>query len=105
MSYFNDLWTLTSPSALMKGTWNVGMAMPLSVAKVAYNIFQQTSANPDLTPPHELDPFIKPIWAQGYLATQDPLDPVFPFDEAIIEALTGPDKPWDDLHHKSYFLP
>jgi hypothetical protein len=23
----------------------------------------------------------------------------------IIEALTGLDKPWDDLHHKSYFLP
>jgi hypothetical protein len=23
----------------------------------------------------------------------------------IIEALTGPDRPWDDLHHRSYFLP
>jgi hypothetical protein len=29
---------------------------------------------------------------------------VFPSDEAIIEALTSPDKPWDDLHHRSYFL-
>jgi hypothetical protein len=23
----------------------------------------------------------------------------------IIEALTGPDRPWDDLNHRSYFLP
>jgi hypothetical protein len=23
----------------------------------------------------------------------------------ILEALTGPDRPWDDLHHRSYFLP
>jgi hypothetical protein len=22
----------------------------------------------------------------------------------ILKALTGPDKPWDDLHHRSYFL-
>jgi hypothetical protein len=28
-----------------------------------------------------------------------------PSDEAIIEAMTGPDKPWEDLHHRSYFLP
>jgi len=30
---------------------------------------------------------------------------VFPYDKAIIEALTSPDRPWDDLHHRSYFLP
>jgi hypothetical protein len=28
-----------------------------------------------------------------------------PSDEAIIEALTGPDRPWDDIHHRSYLLP
>ena len=28
-----------------------------------------------------------------------------PSDEAIIEAITSPDRPWDDLHHRSYFLP
>jgi hypothetical protein len=36
---------------------------------------------------------------------QDPLDLVFPSDEVILEAMTGPDRPWDDLHHRSYFLP
>jgi hypothetical protein len=28
-----------------------------------------------------------------------------PSNEAIIEAMTSPSKPWDDLHHQSYFLP
>jgi hypothetical protein len=27
-----------------------------------------------------------------------------PSDEAILEALTGLDRPWDNLHHRSYFL-
>jgi hypothetical protein len=70
MTYFNDPWTLPSPSASMEGTGHPGMAMPLSVAEVAYNIVQQTSANPDLTPPQELDPVLEPIWAQGSLATK-----------------------------------
>jgi hypothetical protein len=30
---------------------------------------------------------------------------VFPSYEAIIEALNGPDIPWDNIHHISYFLP
>jgi hypothetical protein len=25
-------------------------------------------------------------------------------DESIIEAMTSPGKPWEDLHHRSYFL-
>jgi hypothetical protein len=28
-----------------------------------------------------------------------------PSDEAVIEAMTSSDKPWEDLHHRSYFLP
>jgi hypothetical protein len=28
-----------------------------------------------------------------------------PSDEAVIEAMTSPDKPWEDIHHRSYFLP
>ena len=48
---------------------------------------------------------LEPIWAQVSLADTDSLDLFFPFDEAIIEAMTSLDKPWDDLHHRSYFLP
>jgi hypothetical protein len=58
-----------------------------------------------MTPPYELDMVLEPIWAQYSLTTHDPLDLVFPSYKAILEAMTGPDRPWDDLHHRSYFLP
>jgi hypothetical protein len=74
------------------------------VAEVSYNIVQQASTDPDPTPTQELDPVLEPIWAQGSLATTDSLDLVFPSEEAILEPLTGPDRPWEDLHQRSYFL-
>jgi hypothetical protein len=38
MTYFDDPWTLPSPSAMMEGTGHHGMAMPLSVVEVVYSI-------------------------------------------------------------------
>ena len=81
------------------------MSMPLSAAKVAYSLVQQALANPDQTPAQELDPLLEPIWAQGSLVTTDSLDLVFPSKKVVIEAMTSPDKPWEDLHQRSYFLP
>jgi hypothetical protein len=104
MTYFQDPWILPSPSSTMDETGHAGMSMPLSVAKVAYSLVQQTSATPDPTPAQELDPLLEPIWAQGSLATTDSLDLVLPSDEVVIEAMTSLDKPWEDLHHKSYFF-
>jgi hypothetical protein len=105
MTYFTDPWILPSPSAMMEGTGHPGMSMPLSATEVGYFLVQQASANPDPTPAQEFDPLLKPIWAQGSLANTDSLDLVFPSDEEVIEAMTSSDKPWDDLHHRSYFLP
>jgi hypothetical protein len=104
-TYFQDPWILPSPSAMMDETGHSGMSMPLSAAEVAYSLVQQASSTPDPTPAQELDPLPEPIWAQGSLATTDSLDLVLPSDEAVIEAMTSPDKPWEDLHHRSYFLP
>jgi hypothetical protein len=73
--------------------------------KFAYSLVQQASADPDLTPTQELDPILEPIWAQGSLADTDSLDLVLPSEKAIIEAMTILETPWDDLHHRSYFLP
>jgi hypothetical protein len=52
-----------------------------------------------------LDPLLEPFWAQGSLTNVDSLDLVLPFDKVVIEAMTSPDKPWEDIHHRSYFLP
>jgi hypothetical protein len=105
MTYFEDPWILPSPSATMDETGHPGMSMPLSLVEVAYSLVQQASTNPDPTPEQDLDPLLEPIWAQGSLANVDSLDLVLPSDEAVIEAMTSPDKPWEDLHHRSYFLP
>jgi hypothetical protein len=104
-TYFKDPWILPSPSAKMDEIGHAGMSMPLSAAKVAYSLVQQASTTPDLTPVQELDPPLEPIWAQGSLANTDSLDLVLPSDEAVIEEMTNPDKPWEYLHHISYFLP
>jgi hypothetical protein len=104
-AYFEDPWILPSPSAMMEDTGHLGMSMPLFVAEVAYALVQQASTKTDRTPAQELDPLLEPIWAQGSLANVDSLDLVFPSDEAVIKAMTSSDKPWQDLHHRSYFLP
>jgi hypothetical protein len=105
MTYFKDPWTLPSPSATMDETGKAGMATPLSTAEVAYSLVQQTLATPDPILAQELDPLLEPIWAHDSLTDINSLDLVLPCDEAIIEAMTGSDKPWHDLHHRSYFLP
>jgi hypothetical protein len=45
------------------------------------------------------------MWATSLSCSHDFLDETFPSDEAIIEAMNGSHKPWDDMHHRSYFLP
>jgi hypothetical protein len=104
-TYFEDPWIFPSPSTTMDETGHPGMSMPLSATEVAYSLVQQDLANTDLTPAQELDPLLEPIWAQGSLASIDSLDLVLPSDEAVIEAMTSLDKPWEDLHHRSDFLP
>jgi hypothetical protein len=105
MNYFEDPWILPSPLATMDETGNSGMSMPLSSTEVAYSLVHQDSANPDPTSAQELDPLLEPIWAHVSLANIDSLDLFFPLDEAVIKAMTSLDKPWEDLHHRSYFLP
>ena len=39
-----------------------------------------------------------------YTHAHDCLDSVFPLDKEIIEAMSGVEPPWEELHHRSYFL-
>ena len=99
MTYFNDPWNLPSPSTMMEGIGHHVMAMPLYATEVAYSIVQQAFADPDTIPAQELDSVLEPIWAQGSLADSDYLDLVLPSEEAIIEAMTSLDRPWDNFPH------
>jgi hypothetical protein len=105
MTYFTDPWILPSPLATVEGIGHSGMSMPLFATDIVYSLVQQASANTDPTPAQDFDPLLEPIWAQGSLTDTDSLDLVLPSDEAVIESMTSSDKPWDDLHHRSYFLP
>ena len=105
MSYFNDSWNLPSPSTSMEWIGHLGMTMKLSPSEVVYTVVQQASTNPNLVPPQELDLVLKPIWDHESLTTQDPLDLVLASEEVILEVMNGPHRPWDDIHHRCYFLP
>ena len=53
----------------------------------------------------EKDLYVLPAWAVESSHAHDFLDSVFPLDEAIIEAMLGVEPPWEELHHRYYFLP
>ena len=46
-----------------------------------------------------------PAWVVQSSHTHKYLDTVFPSDEAIIKAMSGVEPPWEELHHRLYFLP
>jgi hypothetical protein len=89
----------------MEGTRHPGMSNPLFAVEVMYSIVKQALTDPDPTLAQDLDPVLETIWAQGSLANTNYLYLVSPSDEEILEALTSLNKPWDHLHHISYFLP
>jgi len=45
------------------------------------------------------------VWATSLSCSHDFLDETLLSDEAILEAMNVSEKPWDDMHHRSYFLP
>jgi hypothetical protein len=53
----------------------------------------------------EEDHVLQPIWATQYYFSHEYLDDTLPLDESILETMYGPDRTWDDMHHRSYFLP
>jgi hypothetical protein len=81
--------------------------MPLSTSEIVYQVVLDSFVVPDpiTSQTDEEDPILKPVWATSSSCSHEFLDENFPSDEAIIEAMNGSEKPWDDMHHHSYFLP
>lgn len=46
-----------------------------------------------------------PDWTLNSTFAQDCLDIVLPYEEAILESITGVARPWNDLHHCSSLIP
>jgi hypothetical protein len=90
-----------------EGQSHIGMEIPLSVAKIVYQVVLNSTADPNHVSSHidEEDTILWPIWATSSSCSHDCLDDTLPLDEAMLEDMNGPDRPWDDMHHHSYFLP
>jgi hypothetical protein len=106
-SYFSDPWNLPSPASSSEGKLHVGMAMPLSTTEIVYKVVLDSSIDLDhaTSSSDEEDPVLRPIWATSLSCSHDFLDETFPSDKAILEAMNVSERPWDDMHHRSYFLP
>jgi hypothetical protein len=106
-SYFSDPWTLPSLNSSCEGQSHAGMAMPLSATEIAYQVVLDSFIDPDhvTSPTDKEDLVLRPVWSTSLSCSYDCLDETLPSYEAILEAMNGSDRPWDDMNHRSYFLP
>ena len=81
------------------------MTSPLSIAKVAYQVIQHTTANTNFSIFEESNQITKTIWVVNFSNYIYYIDMVLPLHEYILESLTESDRPWDDFHRQYYFLP
>jgi hypothetical protein len=102
-SYFNDPWTLPSLNVSCEGQSHTGMAMPLSIAEIVYQVVLDSSDDPDPVTSQidKEDLVLEPVWANSPSCSRDCLNDTLSSNEAIVEAMNGSDRPWDDMHHRS----
>ena len=81
------------------------MLFPATMVAYQANLGCVAKPSPSSSHMEEEDPYVLPAWAIHYSHAHDCLYSVFPSNEAIIEAMSGVDPPWEELHHRSYFLP
>ena len=102
-THMEDPWILPPPNPL---NGPIKMDMPFPVTMIAYqvNLDCVVEPSPSSSQMEEEDSYVFPAWAVESSHAHDFLDDVFPLDEAIIEAMSGVEPPWEELHHRSYFL-
>lgn len=103
--YFSDPWNLPSPTTTLDEGQVGGMEFPMSVAELRYqSIVNSADDHPTPFLEEELDGDVALAWTLDSNSTMDCLDTFLVFEEEILEAMKGVDRPWEDLHHRSYFL-
>jgi hypothetical protein len=75
--------------------------MPLSATKVVYQDILDATNDLDLSSSQtdKVDLVLDPIWASQSSCSHGFLDDILPSDESILEAMSDPDRTWDDMHH------
>ena len=103
-THMEDPWILPTSSPSCEP---IGIDVSLPIAMIAYQANLECVAEPSPSSSwmEEEDPYVLPTWAVESSHMHDFVDSVFLSDEAIIEAMSGVEPPWEELHHRSYFLP
>ena len=98
-----DPWILPTPNTLSEP---IVTDMPLPATMIAYqaNIGSIAEPSPSSSRMEEEDPYALPTWVVLSSHSHDYFDDIFPMDEATLEAMSGVEPPWGELHHRSYFL-
>ena len=91
-------WILPSPSPSI-GPIKTDVSFPTTMVAYQANIVQVVEPSPSSSGIEEEDPYVLPAWVVESCHAHDFLDDVFPSDEAIIEAMSGVEPPWEELHH------
>ena len=81
--------------------------VPLSATIVSYQVIYDVFVDPIMSLYISKDSNVDYMsaWAANSMYSSVFLDMIFSLDESILESMTRLDKPWEDMHHKSYFLP
>ena len=103
-THMEDPWILPTLSILSEP---VETNVPLPAAMIAYqsNLRSVTEPCSSSSRTEEEYPYVLSAWVVQSSHAHDCLDTVFPSNEVIIEAMSGVEPPWEELHHRSYFLP
>jgi hypothetical protein len=96
----SDPWIVPSPLEFD----GLSDTMPLSPAEAAYVSIQSTSPSSNTSHSLALDTYSLPSWLNSLSSAVDYISHIFPLDESIMEMLSIDDLPWDDNHHRSFFL-
>ena len=81
--------------------------VPFLATMVAYqaNLDHVVEPSTSSSQMEEEDPYVFPAWEVESSHSECCLDDVFSSYEVILKAMSGIEQPWEELHHRSYFLP
>ena len=106
-SHMEDPWILPSPSPSCDKSIpaETNMSFPATLVVYQANLDHVVEPSPSSSQMEEEDPYVLPTWAVESSHSHDFLDDFFSSNEAILEAMSRIEQPWEELHHRSYFLP
>ena len=94
-------WVVPDPSTVEL----LGDAMPLNIAKERYVAIQAASDAPVCDESHLTTSDSLPDWLKSTPSSSDHFLKIFPSDKSILEVMSLGEQPWEDIHHRSSFLP